>query len=1486
MSNHEETVKRYQSLLLEEIPTEWVDGVWDGNFCEAVASTDVLKQLITRPKQLSQVVHVTRAWIETRNDSQSSVTDDLNASSIGFWTVLFDAGVSHKCLLAVIYCLLDQSKTSFNDRICAVYCSQLYLTLLQVPGTTAYKTFHPMLFQKALDVFNLYPETVGSIQRRRSSSIVDKKRRKRRRTEEFEEEEEEVWSDKEDETRRPMSTGGDNVIKMEIRQCVKDLLGVLHSYSLRDQEVTRHQVISSVLRLTRVDISSGSHKKLDLTNISFSDSSDLTLHCLVWACLDALSTSRHGSVEKIITEIFHQLLPLITMVTNEGGICTSPLSLSQSFTLPSQHAVTFVKHVVTRCGSSSLHPLKTLVQHICSRTPDRAEYRSRMSGVVCVLLGMFNDEDYANLMEWLYKFSRNTKVSYRVFAMEVINEMFLTSLSCRSNTSLPPQLKYRLTYPYLIKIVLSRCSDRSPSVRSKALACLSTAASSDDNRELTSAISRAVFNFTHVDPLLMETPQAGSSHQSESVIIAMLRRRTADNKVAVRKSAVQTLESLILLRRGHLEWEDISVIHERCMDPALSVRKQAMISLTSLVQEYQDSEYERLHRLWLDGVLPAVMDREVGAKDKCLSILEDVILNGILEKTRGVENEDQFVWRLLTIIAEEERMDLRRCLHLALQQWSKDSKITSRTLTIITSHTAIQQHQNAAWMLLSKISALNQLVDTKFLLDNWKSYGTVTMSTTNDSILVSILTIIGNMAKKLGKIAIGDVKDQILELLSSFKLPVSVIGSAINTLTLSCYTLSNSRDMYQSTLSKWMIPLLNSCEQYIHSVLLNESHDKSPDNHIDEDKLVPYLFTLGEISQLIPGQISSHTCLLVQSLLLSTSEAPKSEETDTHFTSFSSQLSTIQSLSLTPKLRAHAYITLGKLCLQDEELAKNCLLLMSCDLQHTKYPAIRNNIIIIMSDLAVRYSAKVDPYIPSISVCLKDESLLVRKQTLTLLAHLLQEDYIKSKGAMFFHFLSTLNDIQLKKLSEFCLVHLLLSRSPNIFYQNFIECIFHFNDYRKHRVYNQFKQSEKERVLFSLAGSDNANQRYELYIFLLSHMADEHRFQLTAKLCHEVLGSVVDEIIPLDEDSVPIIKDTLMILSCKEIKLSSLRRPAQEDEGDVLGVAMVTAQTKIISQIVKKNVMENIVPIVIATKHLFERERSPLIKDLLTCLKELMQDYRNEIKEILTGDPQLAEEIQFDLRKFDEEQKRLLTEKPQTPNTDTPLGQMVSPLIPSSGHSVLTPVGKSRGPVSSSRVFSSPKLRTTDRDPSERVPPSIWKIKVDISQTVNSPLLKAQTAKRKIPPTTTAPDQAVTSPVLETPTDSHSSISMQTPRTSGVNIPLKTPVLLTPRVNLMKMALLTSTKKSMTRGQSTLHSDQNIVTQDGGIERAASTPEGAAECISFNISSILPPSPIPRTSSVQCYMRTCSKSKSSNQVDILMLSPEQRPEKLSKWNIK
>ena len=63
----------------------------------------------------------------------------------------------------------------------------------------------------------------------------------------------------------------------------------------------------------------------------------------------------------------------------------------------------------------------------------------------------------------------------------------------------------------------------------------------------------------------------------------------------------------------------------------------------------------------------------------------------------------------------------------------------------------------------------------------------------------------------------------------------------------------------------------------------------------------------------------------------------------------------------------------------------------------------------------------------------------------------------------------------------------------------------------------------------------------------------------------------------------------LVVFVSQEIKLSTLRwSSAQEDaadEDDVMGVAMAKAQNKMMSHIVKKNVMENIVPIIVAVKH-------------------------------------------------------------------------------------------------------------------------------------------------------------------------------------------------------------------------------------------------------------------------------------------------------------
>ena len=88
--------------------------------------------------------------------------------------------------------------------------------------------------------------------------------------------------------------------------------------------------------------------------------------------------------------------------------------------------------------------------------------------------------------------------------------------------------------------------------------------------------------------------------------------------------------------------------------------------------------------------------------------------------------------------------------------------------------------------------------------------------------------------------------------------------------------------------------------------------------------------------------------------------------------------------------------------------------------------------------------------------------------------------------------------------------------------------------------------------------------------------------------------------------------------------------------------------------------IENIIPIVIALKHKLEELKSPLIDDLMHCLRELMKDYKNEVrkrqvifcyqiktpnrfqvKDMLAADKQLAAEIEFDLKKWEEEQKKI-----------------------------------------------------------------------------------------------------------------------------------------------------------------------------------------------------------------------------------------------------
>lgn len=82
--------------------------------------------------------------------------------------------------------------------------------------------------------------------------------------------------------------------------------------------------------------------------------------------------------------------------------------------------------------------------------------------------------------------------------------------------------------------------------------------------------------------------------------------------------------------------------------------------------------------------------------------------------------------------------------------------------------------------------------------------------------------------------------------------------------------------------------------------------------------------------------------------------------------------------------------TAGKLCLQNEELAKGCISALARELEVSTEVPVRGNVVVVMCDLCMRYTTMVDRYIPNISACLKDREPLIREQTLILLTNLLQ----------------------------------------------------------------------------------------------------------------------------------------------------------------------------------------------------------------------------------------------------------------------------------------------------------------------------------------------------------------------------------------------------------------------------------------------------------------------------------------------------------------
>ena len=262
-----------------------------------------------------------------------------------------------------------------------------------------------------------------------------------------------------------------------------------------------------------------------------------------------------------------------------------------------------------------------LCEHICMNVPETADARNHVVEAVDHLLTSSpwsTVEVRETMLEFLCLYSQNKKSLFRLFAVQLVSKWLHRS----EWYSTPRNLAQCL------KVLLDRSQDKVSSVRAKALTGLSSVLcagqSSDSSQTQSQSQCTQTQEYSQVETLTLcirnyfatrmeddDEEEPSTCSFSWEDLLDLFRCRLQDEKTVVRKAAIQALEVILCLNvnTDGISSADANALHARCGDTAVSVRQQAIQTLTSVLLRFP--QQPELQKLWNMGVLPLTMDPEM-----------------------------------------------------------------------------------------------------------------------------------------------------------------------------------------------------------------------------------------------------------------------------------------------------------------------------------------------------------------------------------------------------------------------------------------------------------------------------------------------------------------------------------------------------------------------------------------------------------------------------------------------------------------------------------------------------------------------------------------------------------------------------------------------------------------------------------------------------------------------------------------------------------
>lgn len=498
------------------------------------------------------------------------------------------------------------------------------------------------------------------------------------------------------------------------------------------------------------------------------------------------------------------------------------------------------------------------------------------------------------------------------------------------------------------------------------------------------------------------TPVTPSTPGQSVSLWTLLARRAQDPKCAVRRSAVTALAALGAVTVPPAG-PTASLLAQRAADPSRAVRRAALGALGSFAAR----EGGAWSRAWVVAAWPRACDTEASVAAQVLNDFTAIVIDRVISNY-----QDDTLWQLIED-ADQPSSDMGKYMQKICALLAKEKKLPRKLVTNL-EHAITKTSRRGPWILLAYVAPFcAEQITHKLVADRWNKLKSTDkgiiavlslMKRLTDANLdefdddkVKVLRIlsyiVGSIDSSLGEALFDDL----LRRLEKFNHKPILIQNYIQTLSkLSQRQQSNAKNA--KVTYPWAKKLLETCDEALARIVLpaaganaQSSQSQSKSAVSSFEALERYLFTVGELAQLCPESISKRLVAVIQTLI-------------------SPSLNLFDS-PVPHSLTAHAFVSLGKLCLNDPALAKQCVAVFAKELHTSPHPTVRNNVMVIMCDLCIRYPSLVDNYIPSLTLCLRDENELVRRQTLVMLTQLIQEDFIKWKsGSLLFRFVLSLVD--------------------------------------------------------------------------------------------------------------------------------------------------------------------------------------------------------------------------------------------------------------------------------------------------------------------------------------------------------------------------------------------------------------------------------------------------------------------------------------------